>query len=442
MDQMAQNPAITETMEVDLNKVVAERGVDSDELKALGANTFDVVLMANTLDFLENPREVFKSAWQLLKPGGIMMAAFTSRDAYSDKFGKAQTKMWQNFNDDQHMWIAGSCFQFSAGDGWEGLKGFDISPAGVKMDEGGPFSKLMNRSKGMPMYVVQARKGIQDEAIDENDPEKSIRSKMWMLPTMEERDKTLVAPRLARSFEAAKTEEEKQLIGEHIETLPAIYESLVKMDQFAFTFSMQAQLAADLARDPDFTASEEQMMSLKEGLGLRTPGDEFWMPVGTLTANMDPEDKINLLSHIVPRFGSGNPQQEAALQAFVSALKPTFATIKSKCPGMSEGDVQLLGTELLAAEILQPGRSTREQFAAWLGAMTEPDLMLYLRRRKMFKEDAVAEMKAMQEERAAEEARVEEEKQKMMEQARKAREDRSMRFNPETGKMEEIKGKK
>jgi len=109
---------------------------------------------------------------------------------------------------------------------------------------------------------------------------------------------------------------------------------------------------------------------------------------------------------------------------------------------MSEGDIQLLGTELLAAEILQPGRSTREQFAAWLGAMTEPDLMSYLRRRKMFKEDAVAEMKTMQEERAAEEARVEEEKQKMMEQTRKAREDRSMRFNPETGKMEEIKGKK
>ena len=52
VDQMAQNKAITETLEVDLNKVVAENGVDSDELKALGANTFDAILMANTLDFL------------------------------------------------------------------------------------------------------------------------------------------------------------------------------------------------------------------------------------------------------------------------------------------------------------------------------------------------------------------------------------------------------
>jgi len=438
--QMAQNEAITETLEVDLNKVVTENGVDSDDLRALGGNTFDVVLMANTLDFLENPREVYKSAWQLLKPGGIMMVAFTSRDAYSDKFGKAQVKMWTSFNDDQHMWIAGSCFQFSAGDGWEGLKGFDISPEGVKMDDGkNPLAKVFDQSKGMPMYVVQARKAQQAETIDENDPEASIKSKMWMLPTMEERDKTLVAPRLARSFQAAKTEEEKRLIGEHIDTLPTIYESLVKMDQFVFTFGMQAQLAADLARDPNFTANDEQIRSLKEGLGLRTPGDDFWMPVGTLTANMDPEDKVNLLSHIVPRFGSGNAEQDAALQTFVDALKPTFATIQANCPDMSQGDVQLVGTELLAAEILQPGRSTREEFAAWLGAMSDADLKAYLGRRKSFKEEAMAEMKAMQDVRAAEEARVEAEKQKMMEQAKKAREERTMQFNPQTGKMEEIK---
>ena len=37
-----------------------------------------------------------------------------------------------------------------------------------------------------------------------------------------------------------------------------------------------------------------------------------------------------------------NAAEEAALQTFVAALKPTFATIKAKCPDMSEGDVQLL----------------------------------------------------------------------------------------------------
>ena len=59
-EQMGENPAITERLEADLNKVVEERGVDSDELRELGTNTFDVVLMANTIDFLENPREVLR----------------------------------------------------------------------------------------------------------------------------------------------------------------------------------------------------------------------------------------------------------------------------------------------------------------------------------------------------------------------------------------------
>ena len=159
----------------------------------------------------------------MLKPGGIMMVAFTSRDAYEDKFGKAQTKMWSDFNDDQHMWVVGSCFQFSAGDGWENLKGFDISPEGVQMDKGtNPMMKIFNKSNGMGMFVVQARKGEVDESIDKNNPEKSFRSKMWMLPTLEERDKTLIAPRLARSYKVAKTAEEKDTIAEHIETLPKI----------------------------------------------------------------------------------------------------------------------------------------------------------------------------------------------------------------------------
>lgn len=439
-EQMGENPAITERLEADLNKVVEERGVDSDELRELGTNTFDVVLMANTIDFLENPREVLRTGWNMLKPGGIMMVAFTSRDAYEDKFGKAQTKMWSDFNDDQHMWVVGSCFQFSAGDGWENLKGFDISPEGVQMDKGtNPMMKIFNKSNGMGMFVVQARKGEVDESIDKNNPEKSFRSKMWMLPTLEERDKTLIAPRLARSYKVAKTAEEKDTIAEHIETLPKIYESLVKMDQFTFTFGMQAQLATDLARDPDFVANEEQILSMKEALGLRTPSADFWMPVGTLTANMDPEDKVNLLAHIVPRFGSGDELQEAALKNFVSALEPTFATIRSTCPSMSDGDIQLLGTELLAGEILQPGRSTREEFAAWLGEMNESELKASLSRRKRYKEDSVAEMKEMQDKRAAEEKRIEEKRAKMIEQAKLASEQRTIAFNPQTGKFEEVK---
>lgn len=437
---MDQNPALTENFVVNLNNVIEEQGVNSNDLKALGSNTFDAILMANTIDFLTSPREVFRSAWALLKPGGIMIVPFTNKEAYSSKFERAQTKMWRDMNDDQHMWICGSFFQFSASDGWEKLKGFDISPETAKKDEG--ILGALSGKKGMNMYVVQATKAKVDEEIDANDPERSFRSKMWLLPTLEERDKQLMAPRLARAYKTLGSAEVTATALKNVEILPKIYESLIKMDQFAFPFGMQAQLATDLIIDPSFNGNDEQILALKMGLGLRKPSPEFWEPVGQRTSAMQPEDKVNLLAHLVPRFGSKDPAQESALNDFVAGLEPTFAVIRSKCPTMTESDVQLIGSELLASEILQPGRSTKKEYATWIASLTDGELTEMLNNRKSFKEKARAEMKAMQEERAAEAARLEEQRQKMIEQQKKAREERTMVFNPETGKMEEVKKNK
>ena len=171
---------------------------------------------------------------------------------------------------------------------------------------------------------------------------------------------------------------------------------------------------------------------------MRKPSADFWEPVGRLTSGMNPDDKVNLLAHLVPRFGSGNADQEEALQAFVSGLEPTFNAIRSKGTELSEADIQLVGSELLAAEILKPGRSTKAEFASWVGSLTESELREYLTKRKSFKENSVAEMKEFQAARQAEIERIEEARKKMQEQQEKARKERTMAFNPETGKMEEI----
>lgn len=154
------------------------------------------------------------------------------------------------------------------------------------------------------------------------------------------------------------------------------------------------------------------------------------------------EDKINLLAYLVPRFGSGNPEQEQALLAFATGLSPTFSLIRSKCPFMSEADVQLLGTELLCSEILIPGRSTKQEFAAWLGAMTQSDLEEILAARKQPNIAAANELAEYREAREQEERERAELRRKYEEQVRKAREERSMKFNPKTGKFEEIEKKK
>ena len=438
-DEMASNPSLTDRLVVDLNDVVPDRDVNSDELRALAPEPFDAVIMTNTIPFLTKPREVYRTAWHLLKPGGIMMIAFPCKAATDDFFADAQTVMWRQYNDDQHIWITGSFFEFSAGDGWERLLGFDVSPESAKdFTDDNPLTKVFAKGKDNNMFVVQATKAYQDDSIDPSNPEKYINSQTWMLPVLEGRDKQLVVPRLARAYKTTESEEVREAIRRNTQLLPKIYEALIKMDQFAFTFSMQAQMAADLVCDPDFNGSERQILAMKEGLGLRKPGPDFWLPVGQNTAAMEVGDKVNLLAYIVPRFGliDENPAQEEALKAFVSGLKPTYELIKSKCPGMSESDVQLLGTELLASEVLTVGRSTREEYAAWLNALSESELREILAKRKSYAETAKVELKEYKMGREEEKKRIEDYRTRMNDQVAQAREIRTMIFNPRTQKME------
>mmetsp|Transcript_7624 Transcript_7624/g.9976 ORF Transcript_7624/g.9976 Transcript_7624/m.9976 type:complete len:660 (-) Transcript_7624:86-2065(-) len=433
---MKKNPLLSESMVVDLNDVDKGRDVNNDEFRKLATEPFDAIIMSNTISYLNNPREVLRSAWYLLKPGGVMLISWATQGGCTADFPEAQTKMWTRYNDDQHMWMTGSFFQFSAGDGWESLLGFDISPESAKdATQTGPMAVLAQGKKNN-MYVVQATKGYQDDSIDPNDPEKSIKSLCWMLPTMESRDKNLVVPRLARVYQTTENEQVREAIEENISVLPVIFEALLKMDAFSFTFNMQAQLAADLVCDPKFRATDKQIIALKEGLGLRTPGPDFWGPVGKETAAIPVAEKISLLGYIVPRFDSGDAAQEEALQAFVTGLQPTFSVIRSKCPHYSEGDVQLLGAELLAYELLTPGFTTREDFAIWLESMTKEDLSDLLDIRKSYRLAAEEGLANFLQDEEAKKTRREAMIEKMKAQKENARMSRTLIFNPRSQKFE------
>lgn len=442
---MDQNQALTDTMIVDLNNVVEDRDVDDDNFRVLAQDPFDAVIMTNTVEYLTNPREVLRSTWYMLKPGGQMFIVFSGKDApYNSKFERASTKVWRDYNDDQHMWICGSIFEFSAGDGWETLRGFDISPESAKAmsTSNNPLEKVMNQGKANNVFVVQAIKGEQDESLDADDLEKSINSKMWMMPVVEPRDKNLVIPRLVRCIESTEGETKDKVleaVNKNIPVLPKVYEALIKMDQFAFTFSMQAQLATDLITNPDFDANDEQLIALKQGLGLRKPSKEFWEPIGQYTSQLGVEDKINLLCYLVPCFGSNDPEQEKALDAFATGLAPTMNLVRSKCSGLSEPDVQLIATEFLAAEILKPGKTSREEFAQWLGAMSEEEMKAPLVARQEVRGKSQDELAAYKKEQADAKAELEKQRKLYEEAVKTARENRSMVINGRTGKFEEYK---
>lgn len=160
-----------------------------------------------------------------------------------------------------------------------------------------------------------------------------------------------------------------------------------------------------------------------------------------MTANLDIQDKINLLAYVVPRFGSEDEEQEEALDAFMTALKPTYEVIRRKCPSVGESDVQLLGTELCASEVLNVGRSKREEFAAWLEAMSSDDLMAILKARKSVNEQASAMLQKYRDDREDTKAKYEEQKKLMEEQIVTARKERTMTFEARTGKFKYLNKK-
>lgn len=172
---------------------------------------------------------------------------------------------------------------------------------------------------------------------------------------------------------------------------------------------------------------------------MRAPSKEFWAPIGQLTGGMNINDKINLLAYIVPRFGSRDAEQEASLLTYASGLEPTFTCIQLKCPDLSESDVQLLGTELLNAEILVPGRSTKEEFAAWLGAMTQDEMKNILSARKALNELSKSQLATYKVQQEEIEKEKEEIRKRYEEQMAEARKTRTIVFNPTAGKFQEIK---
>jgi peroxiredoxin family protein len=110
--------------------------------------------------------------------------------------------------------------------------------------------------------------------------------------------------------------------------------------------------------------------------------------------------------------------------------------IRNKCPGLPESDVQLLGTELLAAEVLRIGHSTREEFAGWLAAFSSDELRSLLNDRKSIRENARKELEQYKIQKIEEQKRMEEYRQLYEEQLKTAREERTLVFNPRTQKME------
>ena len=123
-DELSRNPALDDWVVHDLNR---EPTLPFDDA------SFDAVLIAVSVQYLQRPLEVFAEIARVLEPGGLCVVSFSNRC-----FPTKAVALWQGLNDSGHVQAVGAYFQHAGG--FEATEWFERKTPGAD-----------------PLYIVQAR---------------------------------------------------------------------------------------------------------------------------------------------------------------------------------------------------------------------------------------------------------------------------------------------
>ncbi|KAH8088750.1 methyltransferase domain-containing protein [Aureococcus anophagefferens] len=378
-----------EVVKADAAAVLQEGGVleYADE-------SFDAVVLYSAAELVTSPRATFRELWRVLKPGGRAIVAFSAarcspggHAAAAQAAGAPAAAMVATDDERaQQLW----------GAGWRGLRGYDYFSDADDGSENNPIAKLAKEkakeaSSGTPLFVVMADRardvpaGAGAAAAADN--------ALWNVDHMEEDDKRLCATRLIQLIEDNEPDfgRREALAAQATRMLPDIYE-VIKPMAVVIATPLLAQFSANVACRWD-PASGAQRKALKEGLGMATPRDGFWKPLGDTTAALSVDDKLWLLADCLPHFQTYGDDEDAVPPALAALLRGAgesgadeggvlqraLALIGEKLPAFEDQPKQLLAIDLCAR--LPRGRLRRgtaddleqlaEQRKSYARALTE-----------------------------------------------------------------------
>merc|ERR1712083_926097 len=122
-EELKENKQLTEYLEHDLNKEPQFPYEDS---------SFDAIVNAVSIDYLNNPKKMFAEFRRMARPGAIVAMCFSNR-----MFWTKAVKVWTGANEFQRLLICGSYFHYA---GFQDVR-----------------AERIDAGKGDPMYVVYAK---------------------------------------------------------------------------------------------------------------------------------------------------------------------------------------------------------------------------------------------------------------------------------------------
>lgn len=130
--ELQRNPVLADFVVHDLNK---------DPLLPFSSASFDLVVLALSIDYLIRPRQVLADVARILRPGGKVAISFSDR-----VFGTKAVALWMNGGDQDHIDTVANYIHFASG--FDHIQAVDLSPRkGVSC-------------VGDPLYVVVAERNL------------------------------------------------------------------------------------------------------------------------------------------------------------------------------------------------------------------------------------------------------------------------------------------
>ena len=322
------------------------------------SQSFDRVVFSSNIDSIDKPRDIFREIWRVLKPGGLCLVCFPKAVE-----SLRPVKMWTTMNEEQKIWIVGSYYHYSVGEGFDQIEGYDLFNSNGQM----VFDKVADDAA----YVVHAKRQVLPEiGSKEFVSYDYILGNLHGFKFLESDDKKFNALRLAADYDRAGADDKNELL-KNLSKLDQIYEIIHVMKEMIIPAPVKAMMANFLYTK--WSNSDEQKEALKQGLGL-SPPNEFWAVVSKNTGSMSPRQKVIFLTNIVPFFGSSDK-----LPSYPDLLSETIDTIQKRLPDEAIGSIQDFASDILITDFLSSQHpDAAKRVIRYLQSLSDGDLKAFV----------------------------------------------------------------